>query len=179
VHVYSALQDRKQPFSYLGVGIFIVLVNCFSEPSSVKIFLSYERESKTFCSYHVEQKYIFLTGDSRIFDFMLTIPVYLTKWWGTCSSGAAEPRPLYILILMLILDPISDCCLTKSSLTPNFLRIIQAKTYTPFQTVVTKSMPHARHKIKNRIPIVKTSPCIYRMLSPHVTVFFISSFGTV
>ena len=70
VHVYSPLQDRKQPFSYLGVGIFIVLVNCFSEPSSVKIFLSYERESKTFCSYHVEQKYIFLTGDSRIFDFM-------------------------------------------------------------------------------------------------------------
>jgi hypothetical protein len=41
--------------------------------------------------------------------------------------------------------------LTKSSLSPNFLRKIQAKTYTPFQTVVTKSMPHARHKIKNSL----------------------------
>jgi hypothetical protein len=40
---------------------------------------------------------------------------------------------------MPILDPISDCCLTKSSLSPNFLRKIQAKTYTPFQTVVTKN----------------------------------------
>jgi hypothetical protein len=55
---------------------------------------------------------------------------------------------------MPILDPISNCFLTKSSLSPNFWRIIQAKTYTPFQTVVTKSMPHARHKTKNRIPIV-------------------------
>jgi hypothetical protein len=94
-------------------------------------------------------------------------------FWGHWS------RPLYILIMMPILDPISDYCLTESSLSPNFWRIIQAKTYTPFQTVVTKNMPHARHKIKNRIPIVRTSPCIYRKLSPHVTVVFISSIGTV
>jgi hypothetical protein len=38
VHVYSPLQVRQQPFSYLGggAGIFIVLVIFFSEPSSVK-----------------------------------------------------------------------------------------------------------------------------------------------
>ena len=56
--------------------------------------------------------------------------------------GAAEPRPLYMLILMPNLDPISDCCLTKASLSPNFLRIIHAKTYTPLQKVVTKRIPH-------------------------------------
>ena len=54
---------RQQPFSYLRVGgwagIFIVLINIFSEPSSVKIFFSHEKESKNCCSYHVEQKYIF------------------------------------------------------------------------------------------------------------------------
>ena len=54
------LQDRQQPFSYLGGGgIFIVLVKKISEPSSVKIYFSHEKESKTFFSYHVEQKYIF------------------------------------------------------------------------------------------------------------------------
>ena len=42
-----------------GAGIFIVLVNLFSEPSSVKIFFSHEKESKKNVSYHVEQKYIF------------------------------------------------------------------------------------------------------------------------
>jgi hypothetical protein len=69
--------------------------------------------------------------------------LFFKNWGlGTCSYGAAEPRPLYILILKPILDPISDCCLTKSSLSPNFWRIIQAKTYTPFQTVVTKSIPN-------------------------------------
>ena len=31
-----------------------------------------------------------------------------------------------------------------------FILWLQAKTYTPFQTVVTKRMPHARHKIKNQ-----------------------------
>jgi D-serine dehydratase len=30
-----------------------------SEPSSIKIFFSHEKESKKFFSYHVEQKYIF------------------------------------------------------------------------------------------------------------------------
>ena len=57
---------RQQPFSYRGgggggggSGIFIVLVNFYSEPYSVKIFFSHEKESKEFASYHVEQKYIF------------------------------------------------------------------------------------------------------------------------
>jgi hypothetical protein len=60
VHVYSPLQVRQQPFSYLGgTGIFIVLVKKISEPSSVKKKFSHEKESKTFFSYHVEQKYIF------------------------------------------------------------------------------------------------------------------------
>jgi hypothetical protein len=42
-----------------GAGIFIVLVKKISEPSSVKMFFSHEKESKTFVSHHVEQKYIF------------------------------------------------------------------------------------------------------------------------
>jgi hypothetical protein len=42
-----------------GTGIFIVLVKKISEPSSVKIFFSQEKESKKKFSYHVEQKYIF------------------------------------------------------------------------------------------------------------------------
>jgi hypothetical protein len=40
-------------------GIFIELVVFFSEPSSVKIYFTHEKESKKFASYHVEQKYIF------------------------------------------------------------------------------------------------------------------------
>ena len=39
--------------------IFIVLVKKNSEPSSVKIFFSHEKESKKNVYYHVEQKYIF------------------------------------------------------------------------------------------------------------------------
>ena len=42
-----------------GAGIFIELVIFFSEPSSVKIYFTHEKESKKFASYHVEQKYIF------------------------------------------------------------------------------------------------------------------------
>jgi hypothetical protein len=42
-----------------GAGIFIVLVKKISEPSSVKIFFSHEKESKNLFSYHMEQKYIF------------------------------------------------------------------------------------------------------------------------
>jgi hypothetical protein len=41
------------------VQIFIVLVKKISEPFSVKIFFSHEKESKKLFSYHVEQKYIF------------------------------------------------------------------------------------------------------------------------
>ena len=51
---------RQQQFSYLREGgIFIVVVNKISEPSSVKIFFSHEKESKKNVYYHVEQKYIF------------------------------------------------------------------------------------------------------------------------
>jgi hypothetical protein len=48
----------------------------------------------------------------------VTVPGLPYKMVG-CSSGAMEPQPLYRLILMPILDPISDCCLTKASLSPS------------------------------------------------------------
>jgi hypothetical protein len=60
VSINTIEPKATQPFSYLGgAGILIVLVNYFSEPSSVKIIFSNEKESKNFFSYHVEQKYIF------------------------------------------------------------------------------------------------------------------------
>jgi hypothetical protein len=49
---------RHQPCSYLGGGseIFHCARKFFSEPSSVKIFFSQEKESKNLFSYHMEQK---------------------------------------------------------------------------------------------------------------------------
>jgi hypothetical protein len=50
VNVYSPLPVRQQPFSYLGGGGGQGWdVHC-----ARKIFFSYEKESKTFVSYHVE-----------------------------------------------------------------------------------------------------------------------------
>jgi hypothetical protein len=54
-----------------------------------------------------------------------------------------------------------------ASLSPNFWKIIQAKTYTPFQPFVIKRLPHARHIINNRTPIVRTSPCIWVIIKIH------------
>jgi hypothetical protein len=51
---------RQQPFSYSGGDWdFHCARKKISEPSSVKIFFSHEKEIKQICSYHVEQKYIF------------------------------------------------------------------------------------------------------------------------
>ena len=152
--------EGKQNIVFLTCGTKIYFsiktIHWLLKYIGAKLFSS-RWQQKTFFSYNANFFFRSVRALKNYFFNSTGLPYKMVRYvffWAT------EPRPLYILILMPMLDPISDCCLTKSSLSPNFLRIIQAKTYTPFQTVVTKSMPHARHKIKNRIPIVRTSPWI-------------------
>jgi len=78
VRIYVNPTNTSKATTIFLSGIFIVLINFVSEPSSVKIFFSHEKESKKFCSYHVEQKYIFpsvvgfilLKFSSAIFFFL-------------------------------------------------------------------------------------------------------------
>jgi hypothetical protein len=122
-HRFRFISFRWISFPFIWFGFaYDWFIDCWLLNATSVIFQLYCAEWRMKTTVTWGDNFLYIHGDVLTIGILFLILCLACNRTGLpmCSSGAAEPRPLYILILMPILNPISDRCLTKSSLSPNF-----------------------------------------------------------